>query len=764
MKRRRKEIICLGLILGLLFSALSMDCVSAEDGEGTPKEAVQQTAKGFEKPSDSYYSMKVAENADFELMANENGTVAVLDKRNGQLYESNPREEDPIAAGINKTNLQSQFYFTYTDTAGNVTTKNSQTECVNKGWLTYSQIENGIRFTYDLQGAGLEIPIEYRLEEDGLTASIVVKDLVEGKEDLAFYLTDISLLPFLGSAGTQEDGYLVVPDGSGALIYFNNDKSVYGAYSQQIYGRDSALITEKLSADSEVARLPVFGLKKKDFGFLAVITQGDTNATVNAMTSGTLNSQNNAYVSFRYRPFTKTTFLQGNLYATGGNGGSSAVNLTLSPVIPRVEAFSVKYLFLDKKDLSYVDMAEAYRNYLAETCGLTDSVETGSSPFYLNFLGGLRVEKYVLGIKSSVLEPLTTYKQAETILEHLKDLGIDELVVKYTGWQKDGMESRIPSKVQYESRLGGKKGFAELMDYAKDNGIRLFLDFDFVNLYRSGNGISSYSDAAQTVGSTPAYQYTYDYNLLTKKDQGRWKILAPAKMTEAVTSLLDQKDDFCGAQLALSTLGNSIYSDFTHKTDGIDRSDVKKIWEELFRLGDEGFDCVMVDNGNAYTFPYVSHIYNVPLNASGYDIEDEEIPFYQIVLHGLISYSTEPLNLNAMPEKLVLKAVETGSSLSACLMYADNETLVDTKYNQIFSGNYETWLDTLSRDYARTKDFLRQVSQARITGHEKLMEDVYRSTFSNGTVVIVNYRNKAVEVDGIQIPAMDFVSEEGGMQ
>lgn len=216
--------------------------------------------------------------------------------------------------------------------------------------------------------------------------------------------------------------------------------------------------------------------------------------------------------------------------------------------------------------------------------------------------------------------------------------------------------------------------------------------------------------------------------------------------------------------MALSTLSSNIYSDFAQKKNGIDRADAKAVWENAFAKCRAQFGSVMADSGNAYAFPYVTHIYNAPLGASGFDIEDEAIPFYQIVLHGLVSYSTGPLNLNAVPEDLVLKAVETGSSLSACLMYAGNETLAGTKYSFVFSGHYGNWVDTLAAYYGRTAEFLRLVAGEEITGHRQVQRDVYRTEFSDGTVVYVNYREKAAAVDGVEIPSRDFIYVKGGVK
>ena len=560
----------------------------------------------------------------------------------------------------------------------------------------------------------------------------------------------VSLLPFFGAADMEEDGYILVPDGSGALIYFNNDKASYGAYSQYVYGRDNGLVTEALTVDTETVRMPVFGITNGTDGYLAVITQGDSDASVNAMTSGVGNSYNNVYASFTYRVFTISTFLF-------GTGSVDTTNvLTLSEVENTMPAYGVDYILLSEEGLDYVDMAKAYQAYLVEEEGLTARVETGT-PFYLELLGGLKTEKYILGFKVNVMEPLTTFSQAEKILDGLNDCGVDDIVVKYTGWQSGGLEGKIPDKVSFEGKLGGKSGYSRLTEYAEAKGIRLFMDFDFVNLYRSGNGFSVNSDAVQTVNTTPAYQYTYNRNLLTKNEGQRWKLLTPAKVQEAVNSMLKETDKLKGSGIALSTLGNMLYTDYSHKGNAMHRSETKEIWKELFRKTAESFDTVMADNGNIFVAPYATHIYDVPMNSSKYDIEDEDVPFYQIVLHGYVSYSTEPLNLSAVPEKNVLKAVETGSSLAACLMYADNEILTDTKYNSYFSSYYGTWLEKLGGYYGRTKELLGLTAQARIEDHAQVAAGVYRTTYSNGIRVYVNYNTSDVEADGVLIPAEDFV-------
>lgn len=57
---------------------------------------------------------------------------------------------------------------------------------------------------------------------------------------------------------------------------------------------------------------------------------------------------------------------------------------------------------------------------------------------------------------------------------------------------------------------------------------------------------------------------------------------------------------------------------------------------------------------------------------------------------------------------------------------------------------------------------LNLVASAEIDGHEQLQTGVYCTTYSNGIRVYVNYNKQAATVDGISVPAEDFVYVQGG--
>ena len=73
------------------------------------------------------------------------------------------------------------------------------------------------------------IALEYRLADDGIEVSVPASMI---EENGGGSLYRIRLLGYFGAAGADEEGYLVVPNGSGSLIYFNNGKSSVENYSR----------------------------------------------------------------------------------------------------------------------------------------------------------------------------------------------------------------------------------------------------------------------------------------------------------------------------------------------------------------------------------------------------------------------------------------------------------------------------------------------------------------------------------------------------
>ena len=112
------------------------------------------------------------------------------------------------------------------------------------------------------------------------------------------YLYRVQLLRTFGAAGAEETGYLVVPDGAGALIRFNNGKTSAAAYSQYIYDIDRLEATYTMLENTTPARLPLYGICRENSSVLATVERGASLCYLTADVAGKYNSYNDRYPSF----------------------------------------------------------------------------------------------------------------------------------------------------------------------------------------------------------------------------------------------------------------------------------------------------------------------------------------------------------------------------------------------------------------------------------------------------------------------------------
>ncbi|HEX3077831.1 MAG TPA: DUF5696 domain-containing protein, partial [Lachnospiraceae bacterium] len=192
------------------------------------------------------------------------------------------------------------------------------------------------------------IPLEYRLTEDSLEVSIPTSHI---KETGNAYLSSIEVLRYLGAGSMEESGYMLVPNGSGSLINFNNGKKT-DKYNQCIYGMDPLSQSYSVVEKTVPARLPVFGIKHDKEAIFARITRGEALTNLIADVSGNLNSYNYVYPSFELRGYEKVSMF-----------GASGVAADLPTVEKNMYQLNltVSYSFLTGENASYSGMANYYR-------------------------------------------------------------------------------------------------------------------------------------------------------------------------------------------------------------------------------------------------------------------------------------------------------------------------------------------------------------------------------------------------------------------
>ena len=708
-----------------------------------------------------------AQNNNFSLYVDEqNATFFVTDK-NGNIWSSAPQ----LDAGNETTAPQyadaasmSMVRINYCNQLNVLDERGSYDDCVLTGKTEVMKLANGVRFEFDFEKYGILIPVQVLLREDGVEISLINSGIVEATESNK--LTSIDVAPFFHAPRADAEGYFMVPDGEGALMDWSAVAKA-GEYRDFVYGRDNAIMVYKKNNNLQDIRLPVFGAQFKAampqvedetvapaaentnarLGYTAIITNGASRAAINANIRNGANPYHHAYTEYIYREIANVEVDR---------------KLELQPYVEpshtTIPLQTTRYVLMEGEDLGYVDMAHVYRNYLQNECGVTNKTKAGSAPLVVELFGGVMKQQFVMGFPVDQVVALTSYEDAQNIVKKLKDAGIDELIINYTEWQKDGTGAAIQESLKAESKLGGNKGLQSLIDLCKQENISLYLDINSSRMAKNAWGYNTRTDSSSSVRWDPAMQFRINVNTGKANKLDPTFLLKPYKVLSVSEKLAQSAEGFDIAGLSSSALGEMIYSDFAKK--GTTRDHAEYYWKDALAALQQAKGELLLTGGNEYALGNATMILDAPLGNSGFLCETEIVPFYQIALHGIVPMTTNPMNNASNMREAFLHAIETGSYLKWDWTARNQDELVETGYNDIISSHYENWMDLAVAQYEEAQGLLKKVSDCTIVEHERVSADVVRVLWSDGTEVYVNYGSVAAEINGVQIGAENFAFRE----
>lgn len=590
------------------------------------------------------------------------------------------------------------------------------------------------------------VSIQYTLEENDLLVTIPMNEIQYKKQ---YPMVELKPLAFFGAGSMSDEGFILIPEGSGGIIRFNNGKQSQNPYKADLYGWDYGMYRDSVIDETRV-NMPVFGISNGNASFLCILEESSSYASLEADVAGRLNSFNYAAANY--------TMVHSALMDISAKSDKTV--RMFQEQLPD-EVITQRYIFLDQTD--YTSMATAYRNYLvAKHPELVKKTES-EVPVAVELIGAVDRTKHVFGIPTRQPDELTSYDEAKAIMEELLSYGITDLNIKYNGWFNEGIIHEAPNKVKPIKELGGKKDFKSLAAYAKENGVNLYLTSTFQFVYGNNmfDNFVRIRDSAKFVNReivdlvpyNPIYfgetDYLYDYNLAK-----------PSYYLDNIDSYATKIADYGVTNIAFGDIGEILSADYDRKK-GVSREEALKLQTaKLSELSNEGYN-LMINTGNIYAATYADFIVGVNLSTKGYNIIDQEVPFYEIVMHSLVSYAGTPINLAADYEKALLKTAETGAGLYFTFMDADSFELRDSRYTRYFSADFSQWKEDTKELYQKMKKDFGHLYNQYITGHKELTKGVYMTEYEDGTQVIVNYNESAYTQNGKVIPAKDYIVEGG---
>lgn len=586
------------------------------------------------------------------------------------------------------------------------------------------------------------VNVVYRLDGEKLVVEIPLNE-IEYKDNYPIYY--LNVLPYFGAGGVNDEGYMLVPEGGGAFINFNNGKTAQNSYYANMYGWDHAQNREAVVHETETY-FNAFGVARNGSSFLCIMEEGAPYASVMADISGKSNSYNN--VSAQYTLVHRDQYEMGDRYE-----GKMYVYQESLPDEKLVQSYS----FISSDD--YVDMAGVYRNYLEEEAGdyLTANDDT-QTPAVIEIVGAVDKVKQVAGIPVSRPLGLTSFQEAQQIISQLQQDGISNMSVKLTGWMNGGVQQKLLKKVNPVSDLGGKKDLKNLTEYALNNQVDLYLDGITDYAYDSDllDGFFVFTDAARFVSKDKAEIYPYSTVTYAKREKQEPHYLLKASLaSEMADNLVDAAEKY-SANVSFAEIGKELNSDY-YKKNPVSRQTVLETQEAKLKDIKDSGKKIMINMGNNYAIAYSDMVTNMDLNGSSYSILDGTAPVYQMAIHGYVNYTGEPLNLTQNYEEELLRSAEYGAGLAFTLMDESAFTLQNTLYTQYFGAEYAAWHDKLVEIYGRYNQELGHTFNQRIVNHEMITGNLSCTEYEDGTKVYVNYSYDEITTpEGAKVPSRDY--------
>ncbi len=731
---------CVRLLNLLVLLALLTGCGSAGAAANIERTPVINPPMEIPAAIDSFPTIagrSAQVEQDYQLIAEteqlrlyfkpDTSAILIEDKRDGHILRSSPADlqDNKDLTPAWKSQIALPIQVSYVD-GERSQAKNARPEQLG---ISSQPVQGGVRVTYKYDNLNLAFDVIYAIRGDCLEASLPTASIFEKGESL---LVSVDLLAFLGATHDGEDGYIVYPDGSGALLDY---KSPHPSDVQKmvgvIYGFDAPSIGSAIgSVYRESVVMPAFGLVSAQASFVGIVTHGDFDAAIGVGRSGKGLSYNHVWSQFIFRR-------QGSFSLSGGQP-----SLLYQPDRTTSDR-QVRYCLLQDKEANYVGMAARYRQYLMDERGARRMAD--NTPLeHLAFFMGTEQKTWLL--KDMVL--MTSFTDADQILKDLEKAGVTKVDVTLWFWNQGQVSNTYPVRLPVDSRLGGEAGLRELAKEIHQRNQRLFLMDDYSSVSPGSTKIQPFLDAVRGVDGLPFGNNDVGYVL---NPQVSWRNFAVKDFPKMAAMGANGLELMNFASYAFPDK-NTLYP--------LSRENFAATLMKMSSQVRNQFGAVAMMGSNTYAVPYADRLDGATMDSTHYDFFQDVIPFYQIAVHGLVQYTGNPFNLVSDGSRIFLRYIEYGAIPWFVLTQNNSAQLLRTGSNGVYSSQYSFWRSEVIRQYEIMKE-LAPLNNQFIVDHRRLAEGVLQTTYEDGTRIIVNYTQQPFEVGNQSVPPMDFLMIKG---
>ncbi len=404
-------------------------------------------------------------------------------------------------------------------------------------------------------------------------------------------------------------------------------------------------------------------------------------------------------------------------------------------------------------DSDYSDMARFYRRYQLDRGACTPLKERAKNNLVLKY-GVDSVEIRIrMGWKpapSTVLEQTIenepdmkvacTFDRVKNIIDELKIQGIDKAQLCLVGWNKSGHDGRWPQIFPVEEKLGGELKLRELIRYAQDNGYQIICHTNSTDAYHIAEDFSEDIVVKKKDGTLSSDELVWS--------GGRMYHLCPYVSREYAKRDLPKVADlgFRGLHYidVMSVVPLRKCYDERHPAT---EADTEIFYKEIGDYCKSLFGGFASEGAFDFAASYLDYALYVTFGKSGDIFFDKEIPFWQMVYHGIIlsNPSTATVNYPVKAPENRMKLAEYGGRPS---FYFNSKFLADSDLTD-WLGEEDIGCRTeqqikeavghIKSAYEEYKKY-RHLQYEFMEKHREVAPGVYEVTYSDGTVMAIDYQ------------------------
>jgi len=666
--------------------------------------------------------------------------IAIYDERNDYIWFGYyPEYQQKGYTNTLKQWIESGVTIDYFDSVSLNEARMSITDPDAGTQISYQMQSGGFKAAINMVKLGISFELVVALENDEVSVHIPFDSIVEVPYKTAamkfakeYKVQSIIVFPYLGSENYEINGYAMIPDGSGALIKYEN-KPYDSAYVKRIYGRDLGIQSSVTSSahlkEETTLSLPIYGINHgyHQAAFLAELTSG--------FGASELHSYPYMYNAIDIN----TTFF---MYKTRDRAlielsGGAISSIPIINKDPYPFDYEVKYSFLANEKAHYAGMAERYRDHLE-----LEQDQQLEMDMHLELVG--IDQKPSLFGQTNVR--LTTYQEAkEIILDVYED--IKHLEVTYRSFNQGGTYGKTPYRFKLSSALGGRRQFNKLMDAIDDlDGVTLSLENSPLVL------------ANTRVFDTQIRKTTlnlFEVGIDSSRDDTA-TLLSIQGLAERILKDDKRYNSYGIDHLSIKGIGDLSFSYQRNKETIYREEMIGEMREELMALDDY---YIGLYQPVSYFYSLISSYYETPYQANSYAYITQSIPFISLVLSGSVKLYSPLLNYVNNLDEMTLKMIEYNLRPSFIVTSKPGYELRYTHVEYLYTTEYSVFEDVMKDVYRNVSDILSDVQGEHIVNHRYIALGVAEITYES-KIIYVNYTDQSYTVGTTVVQPLSATSVE----